>query len=154
MFSSLGAWVEDAGVLDLYAGTGALGIEALSRGARHAVLVERDRAAARMIRDNLERARLTGRATVVASDVLTFLRRGASSHGPSDLVLLDPPYATAIDEVEAVVAALGLGWLSEAGWRVVLTRSARNPNLVIPVDWRPTRRLPYGDTLIQIFAEA
>lgn len=154
MFSSLGAWVEGTRVLDLYSGTGALAIEALSRGAERAVLVERDRSAVRTIRDNLHRARVADRAAVVASDVPSFLRRPAGSRSPVGLVFLDPPYATRTAEIEAVLEVLTSGWLSERGWRTVLTRPATDPNLVIPVHWLVARRLSYGDTLVLIFREA
>jgi 16S rRNA (guanine966-N2)-methyltransferase len=84
--------VTDAVVLDLYAGTGALGIEALSRGARTARFVEGDRATARALRENLTRLGLDDRARVIEAD----LARGdlpAGAEGPFDLVFLDPPYA-------------------------------------------------------------
>ena len=91
-----------------------MAIEALSRGAERAVLVERDRSAARTIRDNLERSRLAGSAEVVVSRVASFLAGDAAAGGagasPFDLVLADPPYATPLPELEAVLEALGAGW--------------------------------------------
>jgi len=80
--------------LDLFAGSGAAGIEALSRGAAHATFVERDPAAARVIGANLERTHLVGRARVVTGDAVAWLGRpGASVDGPFAVVFLDPPYA-------------------------------------------------------------
>ncbi len=93
VFSSLGPDVAGARVLDLYAGTGAMAIEALSRGAERATLVERDRAALGAIRDNLARARVAEAADVVASDVLPFLTRDDNPLEGFDLVFADPPYA-------------------------------------------------------------
>ena len=154
VFSSLGALVPGARVLDLYAGTGAMGIEALSRGAERAVLVERDRSAVRVIRDNLERTRLSERADVVAADVTRFVMRDDKGEGMFDLVLTDPPYEAAVDEVQGVLAALGQGWLSGEGARVVLTRPSRSSTLVIPVHFAVARRLTYGDTLVLIIREA
>ena len=88
--------VVDARVLDLFAGTGALGIEALSRGAAHAIFVERSSDAVALVEANLEVCGLTERATVVRSDGLGWLASGVggtgAAVGPWDLVLLDPPY--------------------------------------------------------------
>jgi len=89
LFGSLGARVPEARVLDLYAGSGAVGIEALSRGADHATFVEHHRPAAQTIRQNLERTGFTGEATVEVGDVLRFL---AATHETWDVVVLDPPY--------------------------------------------------------------
>jgi len=92
LFGILGERIVDARVLDLYAGSGALGIEALSRGAVHADFVERGRDAVATIRDNLGRASVAAAATVIPGDVLRFLG-GAPAGAPYDLVFLDPPYA-------------------------------------------------------------
>jgi 16S rRNA (guanine966-N2)-methyltransferase len=90
LFGILGERVIDAVLLDLYAGSGAIGIEALSRGAERAVFVERGREALDALRHNLERTRLADRAEVHAGDVMRFLDR-PSARG-YDLVVLDPPY--------------------------------------------------------------
>jgi 16S rRNA (guanine966-N2)-methyltransferase len=150
LFSSLGSSVAGARVLDLYAGTGALAIEALSRGAASAVLVERSRPAVRAIADNLARARAATSASVVASDVHRFLMRDDKSDGPFDLVFADPPYAADEAEVSEILRLLAGGWLAER-WTVVLTRSGRSSTHVIPVDWPIARRLEYGDTLVLVF---
>ena len=91
MFSMIQFEVEGRRVLDLFAGSGQLGIEALSRGARSAVFVDRSKAAAAVIRANLEKTKLAAQATLLNTDHLSFLRH---PHGEKfDLVLLDPPYA-------------------------------------------------------------
>ncbi len=102
--------------LDLYAGSGAGGIEALSRGAPRAVFVERDPGAARTITENLRRTRLSDLAQIIRRDVFTVLTRGAERHGgPFGAVLVDPPYA----DRQALGATLdqlgdpGLGWVRE-----------------------------------------
>ena len=89
-FNLLGP-IEDASVLDLFAGSGAMGLEALSRGARRCVFVESDRAAGRVVQQNLERLRLTG-ALVLQRDALSFLREERARGSRYDLVLADPPY--------------------------------------------------------------
>lgn len=112
MFSSLGARVPGARVLDLYAGTGALGIEALSRGAREAVFVEKERNGCRTITENLAHCRLETQGQVIQADALSYLR---GTPRPFDLIFADPPY-----EKEAQAppspspASSGPGWPPEA----------------------------------------
>jgi 16S rRNA (guanine966-N2)-methyltransferase len=154
LFSSLGPAVEGARVLDLYAGTGAMGIEALSRGADRAVLVERSRLALRTIRENLERTRLAGRADVRQGEVARMLMGDDKFGGPFDLVLADPPYAAATEEIASVLAGVARGWLAPQGWTVALTRPKGAPEGHLPVHWHAARRLSYGDTLVLIFQEA
>jgi len=91
IFNSLGSagLIDGARVLDLWAGTGALGIEALSRGAERCVFVERDRTAVGVLRDNVRTLGLDSRSTVVTGDAL------AAAAGPADIVVADPPYGDA-----------------------------------------------------------
>lgn len=151
VFSSLGAAVEGAVVLDLYAGTGAMAIEALSRGAARATLVERAPAALRAIRANLERTKLAERARVVRADVPRHLARARAD--PADLCFLDPPYEQDPGDVSGVLEALTGGWLTIEGWSVVMTRPARGSTPVIPLDWRVAKRLVYGDNLVLVLRE-
>jgi 16S rRNA (guanine966-N2)-methyltransferase len=152
LFSSIGADVPGADVLDLYAGTGALGIEALSRGADHATFVEWNRAALRTIGQNLDRTRLAERAEVVASEVSAFVSRRRPGRR-FDLVLADPPYDADVAAVEGVLEGLSDGWV-QAGGAVALTRGSRSFTPVIPVHWLVARRLEYGDTAVLILREA
>jgi 16S rRNA (guanine966-N2)-methyltransferase len=107
---SLGA-VEDADVLDAFAGSGALGIEALSRGARHAWFLERSTAALDAVRRNLATVGFEGRATVCRGDALELLARPAASGLPEvfDLALLDPPYR--FDRWEELLGVVRAGTL-------------------------------------------
>jgi len=93
IFSSIQFDIEGRRVLDLFAGTGQLGIEALSRGAASAVFVEQRRAAAELVRKNLERTGLAGRARVVNGEAAAFL---SSTGEKFDLIFLDPPYASGL----------------------------------------------------------
>jgi 16S rRNA (guanine966-N2)-methyltransferase len=151
VFSSLGPAVVNARVLDLYAGTGAMGIEALSRGAARATFVDQSSGAAKAITANLEATKLVGLAAVSRSGVIGFL------HGVSetvDLVFLDPPYALEGGEVEQVLDILSKGWLpKDRAWTVVLTRPTKSYTPVIPIDWRTAKRLVYGDTLVILYRE-
>ena len=133
-------------VLDLYAGSGALGIEALSRGAGEATFVDSSPAAVRAIRENLERAG-SDRGRMFRADALSFLR-GAARHGDVwDLVLCDPPYRLAHrlgpDLTSAVTPVL------EAGARIVCESSSRHP-LRLDLPLLTERR--YGDTFVAVHA--
>jgi 16S rRNA (guanine966-N2)-methyltransferase len=148
LFSSLGPRVQGATVLDLYAGSGALGIEALSRGATLARFVDRDRQAVAAIRANLEATGLGGDAAVSGVAVATFLR-APPAEAPFDLVFLDPPYDQPADETAGVLATLtGPGWLAEGATVVVECTAANRPEL--PQGWRVGRDRAYGDTLLVV----
>ena len=115
-----------AGVLDLYAGSGAIGLEALSRGAGRALFVESDPAAARVIRANMTAVGLPG-GRLIAATVATALRRGPGGEPPFDVVVADPPYATSDDDISAMLLGLHKGgWLA----RSIASRSG-------PVHWPP-----------------
>jgi 16S rRNA (guanine966-N2)-methyltransferase len=117
LFAILEPDLRGATFLDLFAGSGAAGIEALSRGAAHATFVERDAGAIRIIKANLQRTGLTERATVTRGEVLAWLRDPARAAEPQrEIVLLDPPY----EETAALTAALdALGPLLTPSARVV-----------------------------------
>jgi 16S rRNA (guanine(966)-N(2))-methyltransferase RsmD len=136
-----------ASVLDLYAGSGALGLEALSRGAASAVFVESDRRAAAVIDKNITTLGVTG-ATLRRGTVASVLAAGAAT--PVDLVLADPPYEVSEAEVNEMLTALnGYGWTAE-GSVVVVERAASGPDLTWPDGWQqwPARR--YGDTRLEM----
>jgi 16S rRNA (guanine966-N2)-methyltransferase len=142
VFSSLAAHVPDAEVLDLFAGSGSLGLEALSRGAASAVFVERDRSAVAVLGDNVASVGLGG--SVVTSEVARFLERDRSSY---TLVFVDPPYAFEDPEVERILHLVGKRLASDG--RVILHRRAggsapESDNL------RCTDRRRYGDSEIWI----
>jgi 16S rRNA (guanine966-N2)-methyltransferase len=135
----------EAAVLDLYAGSGALGIEALSRGAAHCVFVERSPHCVAVLRQNLESLGLGERAELVAGDALRALRRLAQGGRRFDLVLLDPPYAS--EEAGRALAALAGSELLPEGAIVVIETSRRKPPApVAGLAALDERR--YGDTLI------
>ena len=143
-FSLIGP-VDQAVVLDLFAGSGAMGLEALSRGAARCVFVEHDRAACRVIQANLEKLRLTN-AVVRSQDVISFLREEQARGRRYDLVLVDAPY----EDWERHAGKLGelLPALLEDGGLAVVETSARvQPEL--PLDLVTTRR--YGSARITVF---
>ena len=103
LFNVLAPRIEGAQFLDLYAGSGAVGIEALSRGAAHVVFVEARRTGSKILRANLDRLELTEGFRIVPGSVTSFLRKPEAG-APFDLVFLDPPY----DAANEYAAALGL----------------------------------------------
>jgi 16S rRNA (guanine966-N2)-methyltransferase len=146
VFNILGP-LDGAAVLDLYAGSGAMGLEALSRGAARAVFVEVDRDAVRTIERNLDKLRLS--ATVLRQDAVTALATEAGTGRKYDLVLVDPPYGMYPD-VEAKLARYLPSVLSEDGVVVVETDARVEPELPLPQ--RTTRR--YGQARITVFEAA
>lgn len=134
--------IEGATVADLFAGTGALGIEALSRGAAHATFVERDRRALAALRANLDATGLADRASVVVGDVQRWVDDEAAAGRGVDLVLADPPYA-----YEGWAALLG-GIPADT----VVIETDRE--LDLGADWAVVRTKWYGTTLVVIARRA
>ncbi len=134
---------EGALVLDLFAGTGALGLEALSRGAQSAVFVENDRNSLALLRANVASLGVGDRASVIAADALCL---GAASGPGADLVLLDPPYSKGLGE-RALTAAISGGWI--AGGALVVWEESRPP--VPPAGMMMLDRRAYGNTRVHIF---
>jgi 16S rRNA (guanine966-N2)-methyltransferase len=145
LFSALGD-LAGVVVLDLFAGSGALAVEALSRGAARAVLVEADRRAEAVARANLDLAGVADRALVVGGSAEAFCRRPAG--GPFDLVLLDPPYRTGVDVVESLLAALAGAGALVPGGRIVLERDRRATEPP-PAGPHHERDRTYGDTVLR-----
>jgi 16S rRNA (guanine966-N2)-methyltransferase len=151
VFSSLGDLVREASVLDLFAGTGAMGIEALSRGAARAVFVERAPRAVSAIRENLARTRLADRARVVRASVDGFLEGSGGSGRRFDVVFLDPPYDLVGAALRATLDRLAGSATLDEDATVVLTRDSRSSNDVVPVNWLVAKRLRYGDSVVTLF---
>lgn len=153
LFASLAGAVQGARCLDLFAGTGAVGIEALSRGATEAVFVDRSARAVEAIRDNLARARLSEAGTAVRSEVSAWLVKHAAVQGVFDLVVCDPPYEVTGEPLERVLAALDAGWLAPETWTVMVTRGHKSLQPAVPVHWAVRRQLRYGDSLLTLYRE-
>jgi 16S rRNA (guanine966-N2)-methyltransferase len=150
--SSMVGSLAGARVLDLYAGSGAVGLEALSRGAEHVLLVEQGARAARVIRENIEAIGLPG-AVLVAHRVERVLARGPSPAGVQDgtaqdrydVVFADPPYALADAEVSRVLILLAArGWLAP-GALVIVERATRSGPPSWPDGFVPDRARRYGE---------
>jgi 16S rRNA (guanine(966)-N(2))-methyltransferase RsmD len=144
LFNILGEWIVDARVLDLFAGTGSVGIEALSRGAAEATFVEKQVRAMAVIRDNLRRTRLAGAARLVQADVFKFLAEEAE---PYHLIYVAPPQYEELWSQTLLALEANPGWLADDGMVVVQ---------IFPKEWQPlalaTLELvderKYGSTLL------
>ncbi len=141
MFNSLVSLdaIEGARVLDAFAGSGALGIEALSRGALHATFVETGRDALAALRENLETLQLGAQGRVAPGVALAHLERIAAEGEVYDLVLLDPPYG--FDQWDELLAAVPVGA------RVVIESDRE---VIVPDSWEVHRRKRYGGTVVTL----
>jgi 16S rRNA (guanine966-N2)-methyltransferase len=161
IFSHLESYgeLEGARVLDLYAGTGALGIEALSRGANELVAVESSAQAAALIAGSLKALKRNplwlqqDTARVVRGTVERFVRSSAPTQedAPSsgfDVVFMDPPYALGDDAIRDVLASLVAGKVIRGNGVMVVERSTRSPEPVIPEGWDLRQSKQYGETAV------
>lgn len=159
VFSSLAERVAGARVLDLFAGAGGMGIEALSRGAREATFVERDRSTADCIRRNLEKTKFMAAGRIISQDAFAYLAlRGKSSapEPPFDLIFADPPYTTRDQPVDYArqltdSPALKAALLLPAGL-LILEKSPRHQPGINPLAWEIVRQKRYGSTEVLFLA--
>jgi 16S rRNA (guanine(966)-N(2))-methyltransferase RsmD len=146
LFGTLGS-LDGLRFLDLYAGSGAVGLEALSRGAEHAMLIEVDPRAAKVARENVALLGAVRQAVLAVSRVGQALGYGPPGP-PYDVVYADPPYPTPEEEVAAMLAALvDKGWLGPEA-TVVVERSRRSPEPGWVPGITPERSRRYGDTVL------
>lgn len=146
LFNALGQFFDGGDVLDLYAGTGALGIEALSRGCERAVFVEKDRAARAAISENLKKTRFVDRSEVVAGDAGRAVENMGKGGRRFDLIFADPPYRIAASEVGGILDRLGA--LLALGGRVVIESGEAPPEG--PLGRKGSTRR-YGGTFVTVF---
>ncbi|MGW1159576.1 16S rRNA (guanine(966)-N(2))-methyltransferase RsmD [Streptomyces sp. NPDC002513] len=141
--SLLGGPLQGEHVLDLYAGSGAVGLEALSRGAGHTLLVEADARAARIVRENVRALGLPG-AEVRAGKAEQIIRTPAPEQ-PYDLVFLDPPYAVSDDDLREILLTLRTGGWLAADALVTVERSTRGGEFRWPDGFEAIRARRYGE---------
>lgn len=148
--SALDGGIEGARVLDAFAGTGAMGLEMLSRAALSATFFDADRAAAALVRRNLVSLGCPpARAQVVCADVLKAAARGRVPGGPFDLVLIDPPYALGTAPAEELLGALATRGLLAERAVVLFERTSSTPALALP-GFESLRDKRYGQTCIDV----
>jgi 16S rRNA (guanine966-N2)-methyltransferase len=150
LFSILGDRTAGARFLDLYAGTGAVGIEALSRGARSATFIEPDRASLRVLRANLEACEMAGSARVVPTTAETFLQRVPLADAAYDIIFADPPYHE--NGGPALLRSLDQAGIMTRDSTVILEHFSK---VTIPSEvgrLLRVRQYRYGDTALSVFS--
>lgn len=150
LFSRLQHWgvLEDARVLDLYAGSGALALEALSRGAATATLVEFSKPAAGICRENIKYLGFSDRATVANVRAERFVQ--AMDHGPWDLIFCDPPYDLSGAALSQVLKNLADGGTLAPEATIVVERAKRAEEPAWPTNWELSDTRNYGDTTVYL----
>ena len=148
--SILGNRLPESRFLDLYAGTGAIGIEALSRGAAHVTFVESDARALALLRRNITDCRMNNRTIVCAQTVKQFFSRPDTWHGPYDILFADPPYA-AVHELEELLSSMDDRLAAPDAWLVVehVKKASLSERLGKAAF---LRRYNYGDTALSVFS--
>lgn len=148
--SALDEGIEGVRVLDAFAGSGALGIEMLSRGAAFSLFVDADRKAAALVRKNLESLGAgAGLYRVVVGDVCALVARGRLAGGPFDLIMLDPPYALGPEPVERLLGDLVAAGLVAPGALAVVEHAARDAG-ARPAGFEVLREKRYGITAVDL----
>lgn len=147
--SLLGPGLSEVKVLDAFAGSGALGLEALSRGASYAVFVEQDAAARRVLESNAEALGAGGRARIVAGDAFALAAKGALAGGPFGLILLDPPYRIEAARVAGLLDDLAGGVAVSEGAVVAWEHASELP-VAWPDGYEPRSARRYGSTTVDI----
>ncbi|NGX39781.1 MAG: Ribosomal RNA small subunit methyltransferase D [Chlamydiae bacterium] len=146
LFDILQGEIQEATFLDLFAGSGAMGIEALSRGANSATFVEKERGAAKVLRSNLENLSLTEKSTLIQTDVTAALKRLKSKRDTFDIIYIDPPYSLPITTLLETISTL----LTPSG---VLIIEQRKGSEITPAHMTLTSKRAYGDTLLLFFSK-
>lgn len=141
----VGFSIEGARVLDLFAGTGALGLEALSRGAKYVLFVDDHAESRALVRRNVEAAHATGATKIWRRDATGLSEMPANAGGPFDLVFLDPPYRKGLVEL-ALASARDGGWLAEKA--IIVAEMAADEAFAVPAGIEALDERTYGDTKV------
>lgn len=150
LFSILTPRMNNAHVLDLFAGTGQIGLEALSRGAASAVLVENNPLAVKTIKTNIEKTHFSTSARILAIDVIKALRLLASEGCVFDLIFLDPPYAVAQESLERLAPAITASLL-RLGGLIILEHDSGKPAPINVTNLQLVRSCKYGAAMLSFY---
>lgn len=145
LFDILQGEIQEATFLDLFAGSGAMGIEALSRGAKSAIFVEKEKGAANALRTNLKNFSLTGKSTIIQADVHETIKRLERKGKTFDIIFIDPPYALSLTTLLETIHTL----LKGTG---ILIIEQRKGSELSPSHMTLNRKKAYGDTLLLFFS--
>jgi 16S rRNA (guanine(966)-N(2))-methyltransferase RsmD len=153
LFSIVGNRLPNSRFLDLYAGTGAVGIEALSRGAAHVTSVESGAEALKLLRQNRQDCGMVQRMTVHPQTVEQFLSHPVQWEGPYDIVFADPPYAIA-QELESLLSHTTIDCLFSADSWLIVEHAEKTPLPAILGAGTCVRRYRYGDTALSLYSHS
>ena len=149
VFNIIAGKVQGAKVLDLFAGTGAMGLEALSRGARFCFFVDKGPEAVRLIRENVQLCAAQDISRIIQAPVASAIGRLSSENELFDLIFMDPPYGKGyIEEAFEIVGAVAL---NDA--LVIAERHVKDKPPLVPELWQKDRERRYGDTLISVYSK-
>lgn len=149
LFNIIGLKAQDAYILDLFAGTGAIGIEALSRGAEKAVFVEHNSQAVKIINDNLTLTRLAEKAEILTMDSFRALERLAAANRPFDIIFIDPPYLKDLEKKALKIIDHHKLLTSEG---VVITESSKRDQMPEKIETlQLVRQEKYGDSILSFY---
>jgi 16S rRNA (guanine(966)-N(2))-methyltransferase RsmD len=151
LFSMLGERTRGARVLDLFAGSGSLGLEALSRGAEEAVFVDHAREPVRIIRENLDMLGMSGRGVVAKVEVLEYLRKRPPSGRPFDLIFIDPPYRIDLKYRQEMLKKLIAGGFLAPSAMVIIEAPLRSASPEPPPGMAFVERRRYGETAVDVY---
>jgi 16S rRNA (guanine(966)-N(2))-methyltransferase RsmD len=151
LFSIIGSRLRDSHVLDLYAGTGAVGVEALSRGAAHVTCVESDTAALKLLRRNVEECGVADHVTICARRVEHFLQSPDNWEGPYRIIFADPPYEVTSEFINLLGGTVTDRFFAADAWLILehASKTAVPPSLGVAIRARHYR---YGDTALSRYS--
>jgi 16S rRNA (guanine966-N2)-methyltransferase len=151
VFSILGRSVEGARVLDLFAGSGSLGLEALSRGAKEAVFVDFGREPIKIIQENLDRLGMSVRAKIIKAEVLDYLRKACSGESRFDLIFIDPPFRIDLKYRQEMLKLIAEGGFLAPSAVVIIEAPLRSEPPRSPEGMRFAERRKYGEAAVDIY---
>jgi 16S rRNA (guanine(966)-N(2))-methyltransferase RsmD len=151
VFSMLGGETRGARVLDLFAGSGSLGLEALSRGAESACFVDRGREPMRIIQENLDMLGMAGKGKVIRADILEYLRKARFSERPFNLIFIDPPYKIDLEYRQEMLKSLAEGGFLAPSAVVIIEAPLRSSPPGSPEGVHFRERRKYGETAVDVY---
>lgn len=151
VFSILGRSVEGARVLDLFAGSGSLGLEALSRGAKEAVFVDFGREPIKIIQENLDKLGMSVRAKIVKAEVLDYLRKACGGESRFDLIFIDPPFRIDLKYRQDMLQLIAEGGFLAPSAVVIIEAPLRSEPPRSPAGMRFAERRKYGEAAVDVY---
>jgi 16S rRNA (guanine(966)-N(2))-methyltransferase RsmD len=149
IFNIIAAEVADAKVLDLFAGTGAMGLEALSRGAQFCCFVDQGDEAVRLIRENVQLCGAQERSRIISGSAASAIRRLGSENEQFDIIFLDPPYGKGFIEKNLQI----IGDVAQNDALVIAEQHIKDEPPKVSEIWQKDRERRYGDTLISVYSK-